>query len=355
MNANMKIGCDSVAQLIVEYIDGELDCETSELIKQHIESCPNCQKLYRDMALVCSAAAESAYEVPEELHGRVMDAVARERASSGRRARILGMTKATRWLSVGIAAMLLVCVGIAGSFKILPKLMDTSNGISAPTEKAPSENMDGVSYNQAKDTSSATGSKPSHSATDDGSDNVEVFIYKTVKAVSISDSDVADAPEDEVPDATYAPEVEAPSIDVPAAEAPTITGAPPMTEASPMTEAPAMTGAPEITMAPPKGDDLFDAEAPMTEAPVSPSRPLSQIIVGTWEIVTNTGSVRLILTGGNEPRYILYTDTDTISGSYSIRDHFLTLNVLGKNSALYIVGVENGVMTLLQVSPNGLF
>lgn len=334
MNANMEIGCDRVAELIVEYIDGELDCKTSELIKQHIESCPDCEKLYRDMALVCSAAADSAYEAPEELHGRVMDALARERASSGRRARILSMTKATRWLGIGIAAMLFICVGIAGSFKILPKLMDTSNGISAPTEVAPSENKDGMVYDQAIETPSATGSKPSYAPTDDGEDNTQVFVYKTVKAMSVSDGDVLDAPAAETP--------ESPEIDFPEAEAPA------MTEAPSMTEAPAMTEAPE------KSEDIFDIEAPMTEA-AEPATPISQIIVGTWEIATDSGTIRLILTGGNEPRYILYTNTDTISGSYSIRDHFLTLNVLGKNSALYIVGVEDGVMTLLQVSPNGLF
>ena len=40
MNANFKIGCDKVADLVVEYLDGELDETTSELIKQHIASCP---------------------------------------------------------------------------------------------------------------------------------------------------------------------------------------------------------------------------------------------------------------------------------------------------------------------------
>ena len=116
-----------------------------------------------------------------------------------------------------------------------------------------------------------------------------------------------------------------------------------------------MTGAPATTEAPQKSEGIFDIEAPMTEEVAEPSIPLSEVIVGTWEIVTDTGTVRLILTGDEEPRYILYTLTTTLSGSYSIRDHFLTLNVIGKNSALYIVGVEDGVMTLLQVSPDGLF
>ena len=149
------------------------------------------------------------------------------------------------------------------------------------------------------------------------------------------------APEAEAPDATYAPEAEAPMTEAPAADEPAFD--------YPATEAPAMT---EV---PPKSEGFLDIEAPMTEAAAEPSIPLSEVIVGTWEIATDSGTVRLILTGGNEPRYILYTLTTTISGSYSIRDHFLTLNVLGKDSALYIVGVEDGVMTLLQVSPNGLF
>ena len=128
-----------------------------------------------------------------------------------------------------------------------------------------------------------------------------------------------------------------------------------MTGAPAITGAPAMTGAPATTEAPQKSEGIFDIEAPMTEEVAEPSIPLSEVIVGTWEIVTDTGTVRLILTGDEEPRYILYTLTTTLSGSYSIRDHFLTLNVIGKNSALYIVGVEDGVMTLLQVSPDGLF
>lgn len=342
MNANFKIGCDKVADLIVEYIDGELDETTSELIKQHIESCPDCQKLYRDMALVCSAAAESAYEAPEELHGRVMEAVARERAASGRRARILNMTKTARWLGVGIAAMLFVCVGIAGSFKILPKIMNIEKADSAPTETAPIENMDGVIYDQAMDATSASGGgKPTYGVTDNGDDKAEVFIYKTVKAMAVTMGDKTDAPEAEAPDATYAPEIEAPATEAPAADEPAFD--------SPATESPAMTEAPT------KSEGFFDIEAPMPEATAEPSIPMSEVIAGTWEIVTDAGTVRLILTGGDQPRYILYTLTTTHSGSYSIRDHFLTLNVLGKNSALYIVGVEDGVMTLLQVSPDGLF
>lgn len=312
MKDNMKIGCDKVGELIVEYIDGELDEATAELIKQHIEGCSDCQKLYRDMAMVCAAAAESAYEAPEELHGRVMDAVSCEKTASKRRARILNMTKTSRWLGVGIAAMLFVCVGIAGSFKILPKLVNTESNDSAPTE---------TYYNASAD--KAISSSYSMGDIADGmySENAEaespqVLIYKTVKATLVLPDEETLVVSGEKDDAIF------PAPQEPAGE-----------------------------------DKYSSADTPMPSESATVQSPLSlaQIIVGSWEIKTDSETVKIVFSNKNECKYTLYTATEIITGNYSLNDHFLSLEVSEKNSALYIIGIENGVMTLLQVSQDGLF
>ena len=318
MNDSSKIGCDKVGELIVEYIDGELDESTAELIKKHILGCPDCQKLYRDMALVCSSAAESAYDAPEELHDRVMSSIRRDITSRNRRAGIRNMMKTSRWLGVGIAAMLFICVGVAGSFKLLPKLLNTevANEV-APTspyyDAVADENLS-FAPAEAEDAALDHGGIYTTSADKHETASSEVFVYKRIKAVSTAIAEETSVAANEKDDSMPAP------------------------------AAPSENGA------------SAEAERPSSEGAIAlPSLPPAQMIVGTWKIDTEGSAVTLVITDKDQSKFTITTSTEIITGSYTLNDHFLSFEISGKSPALYIVGIDNGEMTLLQISPEGLF
>lgn len=121
MEHERKTCCDQVSGLIIEYIDGELDGDTAELAARHIAECADCRKLYRDMTAVCRAVAESAYEAPAELHGRVMAAV---RAGRVRRR----IKRITMYAGVGVAAMLCVTLGVRAMLGRLGNGADKASG-----------------------------------------------------------------------------------------------------------------------------------------------------------------------------------------------------------------------------------
>jgi hypothetical protein len=118
MEHERKLGCKEISSLVIEYIDGELDSVTAELVKLHISECADCRKLYNDMRAVCSAAAESAYEAPCELHDRVMTAVRAEKLAKARR---YGMKRISMYFGIGIAAMLCISVGASALFNYFSK------------------------------------------------------------------------------------------------------------------------------------------------------------------------------------------------------------------------------------------
>ena len=119
--------CEVVSGLIIEYIDGELDDRTAELVERHIEVCADCRKLYCDLRAVCRAAADSAFCVPDELHTRVMAAV---RAEKSARRRTKLMSRVSAYAGVGIAAMLCIIIGVAAIFNSLGKNADLFAGFS---------------------------------------------------------------------------------------------------------------------------------------------------------------------------------------------------------------------------------
>lgn len=119
--------CEVVSGLIIEYIDGELDDRTAELVERHIEVCADCRKLYCDLRAVCRAAADSAFCVPDELHTRVMAAV---RAEKSARRRTKLMRRVSAYAGVGIAAMLCIIIGVAAIFNSLGKNADLFAGFS---------------------------------------------------------------------------------------------------------------------------------------------------------------------------------------------------------------------------------
>ncbi len=70
------MNCDKCADLISAYIDGELDKASSQAVKEHLDSCTECEQLYRDLSALSETASLFAdVAVPDELISRVMSSV----------------------------------------------------------------------------------------------------------------------------------------------------------------------------------------------------------------------------------------------------------------------------------------
>lgn len=68
--------CEKIQEKLSEMLDGELS-ETDEAeVRAHIAHCPDCAALYAAFSALSEAAAEPE-DVPNELHGAVMDRVRR--------------------------------------------------------------------------------------------------------------------------------------------------------------------------------------------------------------------------------------------------------------------------------------
>lgn len=72
--------CNEYLELISAAIDGALSPTEQEKLSAHLSSCQECQRLYDDLSALHAAMAglPPAEEVPAELKGRIMDAVAAE-------------------------------------------------------------------------------------------------------------------------------------------------------------------------------------------------------------------------------------------------------------------------------------
>lgn len=78
-SADMEIGmCDWVLERLNEYIDGELNNSDAEIVRAHIDICPNCKKAYEELLAVESLFDESEEEMPEGFVDSVMARVAQE-------------------------------------------------------------------------------------------------------------------------------------------------------------------------------------------------------------------------------------------------------------------------------------
>lgn len=149
METENKSGCDYISGIIIDYIDGELDTDTSALVARHICECADCRKLYNDMKAVCHAAGDCAYDAPDSLHPGVMCAVRRDKA----RVRNQKMRKISAFAGVAAAAVICICVGITTLLTGLNKndvekltlMNDGVYGTMAPEDPTP-----GYLYNLSK-------------------------------------------------------------------------------------------------------------------------------------------------------------------------------------------------------------
>ena len=120
--------CDQALEAISAALDGELSDAEREELEVHLTSCPACRALYDDLRDIQADALDSALEVPEGFHDRVMAAVAEESGVTPVRTRKRRSWK--RW--GGLAAVAAVVVLAVG-----PNLLSGLGGNGGSNTSAP--------------------------------------------------------------------------------------------------------------------------------------------------------------------------------------------------------------------------
>lgn len=100
--------CEQALETISAALDGELSGAEKEEWEEHLASCPACRALYDDLRAIEADVLDSALDVPEGFHDRVMTAVAGEPA-------VAPVRKKRSWKGWGglaaVAAVAVLAVG----------------------------------------------------------------------------------------------------------------------------------------------------------------------------------------------------------------------------------------------------
>lgn len=72
--------CKQASSLMHDYLDGELNRDQAELLKQHLERCPDCQKEFREleqteMMLFATIKQHTNFSAPDELVNRIISQI----------------------------------------------------------------------------------------------------------------------------------------------------------------------------------------------------------------------------------------------------------------------------------------
>lgn len=115
--------CEKIQEKLSEMLDGELS-ETDEAeVRAHIAHCPDCAALYAAFSALSEAAAEPE-DVPDELHGAVMDRVRRAEKA------VKFQKNFQRWRPIALAAACLVV--------LVGTVLSVNRGLFAAKSAAPS-------------------------------------------------------------------------------------------------------------------------------------------------------------------------------------------------------------------------
>jgi hypothetical protein len=60
----MMMNCEQASEALMDYIDGQLDDETAQSVKVHLDTCPRCRQEERELREVMEAIAETPQEQP---------------------------------------------------------------------------------------------------------------------------------------------------------------------------------------------------------------------------------------------------------------------------------------------------
>ena len=116
-------GCEKIQEKLSEMLDGELSEADEAEVRAHIAHCPDCAALYAAFSALSEAAAEPE-DVPDELHGAVMDRVRRAEKA------VKFQKNFQRWRPIALAAACLVV--------LVGTVLSVNRGLFAAKSAAPS-------------------------------------------------------------------------------------------------------------------------------------------------------------------------------------------------------------------------
>lgn len=106
-----ELNCESVRELMFDYIDGTLDFSQTALVKEHIAKCEACASELKERRELLSLVKDASADVPSELYGRVMAEVEK----TPQNAKILTPKMRIKpWMSTAIAACAAIVILVAG-------------------------------------------------------------------------------------------------------------------------------------------------------------------------------------------------------------------------------------------------
>ena len=106
--------CEEYQELISRLADGELSADEEAKLRAHMETCPQCRKLYAAFTAISSAAAEELEAPPEDMKDNIMSAV------KSARGKVVPIRHWKTWLAAA-ACFALVLAGAAGTGLFSPK------------------------------------------------------------------------------------------------------------------------------------------------------------------------------------------------------------------------------------------
>ncbi len=119
--------CEKIQEKLSEMLDGELSESDETEVRAHIAHCPDCAALYAAFSALSEAAAEPE-DVPDTLHGAVMDRVRRAEKA------VKFQKSFHRWRPIALAAAcLIVLVGT---------VLSVNKGLLAAKTAAPAASED---------------------------------------------------------------------------------------------------------------------------------------------------------------------------------------------------------------------
>lgn len=64
--------CKKYRELAMEAVDGLINPDNRECLKEHLKECPDCRKYFKDMQIITKTAGSVSFEVPPYLESRIM-------------------------------------------------------------------------------------------------------------------------------------------------------------------------------------------------------------------------------------------------------------------------------------------
>ena len=130
--------CERICELMMEYVAGELDKATSDEIRSHIETCDECKKEYELALGMSEAISDARFDAPEELHGRIMSAIANEKKKKIKARFLRNLTT----IGASVAAFIIIVNVIVNN--IADKSFDNVPNADANNQEGVTVNADNV-------------------------------------------------------------------------------------------------------------------------------------------------------------------------------------------------------------------